>query len=82
MDRDERGRDPNTDVTGGGGAEPFLGYDGLPTDDLLGWIEEADPETDQLRAMFDYEEGHRAREAVLHELKERLRRSGLRPAQD
>lgn len=62
------------------GPEPFLGYDGLATDDLLGWLEEADPDPGELRAVFDYERGHRAREAVLHELKERLRAYGERPS--
>ncbi len=61
------------------GAEPFLGYDGLPTDDLLAWIDEADPDPPELRALFDYEREHREREAVLHELKERLRAHGQRP---
>ncbi len=62
------------------GPEPFLGYDGLPTDDLLAWIDEADPDPGELRALFDYEREHREREAVLHELKERLRAYGERPA--
>ncbi len=61
------------------GPEPFLGYDGLPTDDLLAWIDEADPDPGELRALFDYEREHREREAVLHELKERLRAYGQRP---
>ncbi len=61
------------------GPEPFLGYDGLPTDDLLVWIDEADPDPGELRALFDYERGHRDREAILHELKERLRAWGRRP---
>jgi len=61
------------------GPEPFLGYDGLPTDDLLGWIDEADPDPGELRAIFEYERQHRDREAVVHELKERLRRHGQRP---
>ncbi len=61
------------------GPEPFLGYDGLPTDDLLAWIGEADPDPEELRALFDYEREHREREAVLHELKERLRAHGQRP---
>ncbi len=62
------------------GAEPFLGYDGLPTDDVIAWIDEADPDPGELRALFDYEREHREREAVLHELKERLRAYGERPA--
>ncbi len=61
------------------GAEPFLGYDGLATDDLLAWIDEADPDPGELRALFDYEREHREREAVLHELKERLRAHRQRP---
>ncbi len=61
------------------GVEPFLGYDGLPTDDLLEWIDEADPDPGELRALFDYERSHRGREAVLHEVKERLRAFGERP---
>ncbi len=61
------------------GREPFLGYDGLPTDDLLAWIDEADPDPGELRALFDYERTHRGREAVTHELKERLRAYGERP---
>ncbi len=64
------------------GVEPFLGYDGLPTDDLLEWIDEADPDPGELRALFEYEQEHRNREAVLHELKERLRAHGQRPAAD
>lgn len=61
------------------GPEPVLGYDGLATDDLLAWIDEADPDPRELRALFGYEREHRAREAVLHELKERLRAHGQRP---
>jgi len=61
------------------GAEPFLGYDGLPGDDLLDWIDQADPDPGELRAFFDYECSHRGREAVLHELRERLRSFGQRP---
>ena len=61
------------------GAEPFLGYDGLPTDDAIAWIANADPDPGDLRAMYDYERSHGAREAVLHELGERLRRAGERP---
>lgn len=58
------------------GKEPFLGYDGMPTDDLIAWIEDADPDPGDLRAFFDYERAHGDREAVLHELGERLRRAG------
>ncbi len=61
------------------GPEPFLGYDGLPADDVIGWIDEADPDPEDLRRVFDYEQAHRAREAVLHDLSERLRRWGERP---
>ncbi|HEX9107666.1 MAG TPA: hypothetical protein VF832_10570 [Longimicrobiales bacterium] len=61
------------------GVEPFLGYDGLATDDLLEWIDEADPDPGELRALYDYEKSHRNREAVTHELKERLRAFGERP---
>ncbi len=61
------------------GEEPFLGYDGLPTDDVIAWIAEADPDAGDLRAMYDYERSHGAREAVLQELGERLRRAGERP---
>ncbi len=61
------------------GAEPILGYDGLATDDLLAWIDEADPDPEELRTLFDYERSHRDREAVTHELKERLRAFGQRP---
>ncbi len=60
--------------------EPFLGYDGLPTDDLLEWIDEADPDPGELRALFRYERHNRGRDAVLQELSERLRRNGERPA--
>lgn len=62
--------------------EPFLGYDGLATDDLLEWIEESDPDPGELQAMYDYERRSGSREAVLHELKERLRRNGARPERD
>ncbi len=61
------------------GAEPFLGYDGLPVDDLIGWIDEADPDPEDLRRLYDYERAHKGREAVLHEVSERLRRFGERP---
>ncbi len=59
--------------------EPFLGYDGLTADDLIGWIDEADPETEDLRRLYDYERAHKGRAAVLHEVSERLRRFGERP---
>jgi len=64
------------------GSEPFLGFDGLPTDDLLQWIDEADPDPGELRSLFDYECSHRGRVAVLHELKERLRAFGQRPGNE
>lgn len=60
-------------------AEPFLGYDGLATDDVVSWIDTADPETEQLRLIFDYERSHRHREAILHDVSERLRAFGERP---
>ncbi|MBX6365603.1 MAG: hypothetical protein IRZ00_17175 [Gemmatimonadetes bacterium] len=56
------------------GAEPFLGYDGMATDDVIEWIDDADPEPNLLRAIRRYERRNRAREAVLREVEERLRR--------
>ncbi len=61
------------------GREPFLGYDGLATDDVIAWIESADPDAGDLRVMYEYERSPADREAVLHELGERLRRAGERP---
>ncbi|HEX7118699.1 MAG TPA: hypothetical protein VF212_07930 [Longimicrobiales bacterium] len=61
------------------GAEPFLGYDGLRTDDILAWIGEADPEADRLRAILDYERSHRIREPIIQECTERLRELGAGP---
>ena len=61
------------------GAEPFLGYDSLTVDDLIGWIEQADPDPEDLRRLYEYEGAHRRREAVLHDVSERLRRFGERP---
>ncbi|HEX6940396.1 MAG TPA: hypothetical protein VF158_13360 [Longimicrobiales bacterium] len=61
------------------GAEPILGYDGLRTDDLLAWIEEADPGIRQLRAILDYERTHRGRESIIETCAERLRALGGEP---
>ncbi len=64
------------------GREPVLGYDGLDTDDALDWILKADPEAEELRRIYDYERTHRKRDAVLHDVKERLRRFGMRPERE
>lgn len=55
-------------------AEPILGYDGLEVDGVLEWIRDADPDADQLRAMLQYEAGHRDRLEVMRECAARLRR--------
>ncbi len=58
------------------GAEPILGYDGFGTEGVLDWIEEADPEVPQLRAILDYERSHLEREPIIEECTERLRALG------
>jgi hypothetical protein len=54
--------------------EPFLGYDGLPTDDVLGWIADADPDPEQLRTILDYERTHGQRALITDECRARLQR--------
>jgi len=56
------------------GREPLLGFDGLDTDDLLEWIDEADPDPALLRSILDYEVNHRNREPVLEDCRRRLNR--------
>lgn len=56
--------------------EPFLGYDSLTVDDVLDWIDEADPDPAQLRAIVEYEEDHERRELIIDECKDRLDRLG------
>ncbi len=58
------------------GAEPILGYDGLETDDVLAWIDEADPEPHQLRRILQYERTHRDRTPIIDECSNRLRELG------
>lgn len=58
------------------GREPFLGYDSLGTDDILGWIEDADPEVDELRSIRDYERTHDERDPILDDCDERIRKLG------
>lgn len=58
------------------GREPILGYDGMSTNDVLGWIFDADPETDLLERIRDYEATTRRRDPILQECEERLRRLG------
>ena len=60
--------------------EPFLGYDGLPLDDVLAWIRDADPEAPLLRRILGYERGHRHREPIVRECRERLQRLGDLPS--
>lgn len=54
--------------------EPFLGYDGLPADDILDWIDEADPGPDLLQQIIAYEAENRNRDLILDDCQERLQR--------
>ncbi len=54
--------------------EPFLGYDGLPVDDILAWIDQEDPGPEILQKIAGYEAGHRERSLILEECQERIQR--------
>lgn len=58
------------------GREPFLGYDGLAMDDILDWIDRADPDPEQLRAIYFYEKEHLHRDPILEECERRLEKLG------
>lgn len=66
----ERDHDPDTPPS----PEPFLGYDSLPLDDLLDWIEEEEPGPEDLHQIIEYEEAHRGRETIIDECRGRLER--------
>lgn len=57
-----------------GEPEPFLGYDGLPTGEILDWIEEEDPGPDLLQQIITYEKQKRRRDVILDECEERIER--------
>lgn len=67
---DEPDRQPGTTPE----PEPFLGYDSLPLDDILDWIDEEEPDPDSLRQIIEYEERHRKRQTVIDECRDRLER--------
>lgn len=52
--------------------EPFLGYDGMDRDTLIGWLEDADADRDTLLRVRAYERAHRGREAVLETVEDLL----------
>jgi hypothetical protein len=52
--------------------EPFLGYDGMDQETLLGWIVDADPDEHTLEKMTRYEEENQHRQPVLDALQELL----------
>jgi hypothetical protein len=54
--------------------EPFLGYDGLPLDDILDWIDQEDPGPDLLQKIVGYETLNRNREIILDDCQQRLQR--------
>lgn len=54
--------------------EPFLGYDGLPVDDILDWIDQEVPGPDLLHKILGYEAENRNREIILDDCQRRLRR--------
>jgi hypothetical protein len=54
--------------------EPFLGYDGLPLDDILDWIDQEDPGPDLLQKIAGYEAENRNRAIILDDCQERLQR--------
>jgi hypothetical protein len=54
--------------------EPFLGYDGLPLDDILTWIDQEDPGPDLLQEIAGYEAENRDRQIILDECEQRIQR--------
>lgn len=54
--------------------EPFLGYDGLPVDDILSWIDQEDPGPDLLQRILGYEAEHRDRALIREECQVRIQR--------
>lgn len=54
--------------------EPILGFDGMTVDDVLDWIRDADPDPALLRRILGYERGHRRRDPIIRECRDRLRR--------
>lgn len=58
------------------GKEPVLGYDAMHTDDVIGWIDDEDPDPHVLRRILRYEAEHRRRMPVIDECRQRLRRFG------
>jgi hypothetical protein len=62
------GRAPETT----GEEEPFLGYDGMDRDTLIGWLDDAGPDRDTLVRIRAYERAHRARESVLEAVEDLL----------
>lgn len=54
--------------------EPVLGFDGMSVDDVLDWIRDADPEPAVIRRILGYERGNRARDPIIRECRDRLRK--------
>lgn len=52
--------------------EPFLGYDGLPVDEILAWIDQEDPGPDLLQQILAYETEHRDRTLIREDCQERI----------
>jgi len=57
-----------------GTPEPFLGYDGLNTDEIIAWIYAEDPDRGLLERIMDYEARTRDRSPILDLCESKIQR--------